>query len=92
MYKEIEDIDFVVYCSISDGIWHIADLRDRELKDGNGNPWYEGVYENCLIALNYQRITNKLYFCTKDIFSQFTYKDLKNVKILENRATRIKTR
>lgn len=89
MYKELENVDFIMYFSKSNGKLHVVDLTDKQQKDGNGCPWYEGAYGNCLIALNNQKITDRLYLYTANVFNQFTHKDLKNIKLLENQAIRI---
>lgn len=61
MYKELDGIDYVLYYNDSLEKLCMADLSDKEKTDEHGYPWYEGCYGNCLIALKYQRVTDRLY-------------------------------
>lgn len=61
LYPELEGIDLIIYYSNAKNKWCVTDISDKEEKDGHGDPWYEGAYGNCLIALRNQKITDKLY-------------------------------
>lgn len=61
IYPELEGIDLIIYYSNARNKWCATGMSDKEQKDDHGYPWYEGAYGNCLIALNNQKITDKLY-------------------------------
>ena len=58
-YKELDGIDYVLYCNDSLEKLCMADLSDKEQTDEHGYPWYKGCYGNCLIALQYQKVTDR---------------------------------
>ena len=71
LYKELDGINYVLYYNDSLEKLHIADLSNKEQIDEHGCLWYEGCYGNCLIALQCQKITDRLY-----LFSEKTMKKL----------------
>lgn len=71
MYAELEGVDFVTFFQKNADSrwankWAICDFGDKKAKTDKGDPWYEGAYGNCLIALKYQKITDCLYLVSKD--------------------------
>lgn len=69
----------VVFALLLDDKEHFTfvDIKDREEKDGNGNPWYSGAFGNSLIYLLSGR-TDAVYLL-----------DEKNIKEKINQALRI---
>ena len=98
-YPELEGITLIVYLSNTDNKYHMLDISDRKQQDGYGNPWYEGAYGNCLIALNKQKITDKLYLydaeAAKEVYpclfttAQYIMTDDERKAEFEKYATRI---
>lgn len=83
-YKELDGIDYVLYYNDSLEKLHIADLSNKEQTDEHGYPWYKGCYGNCLIALQYQKITDRLY-----LLSGKTMKELRSEGFLKAETSRL---
>lgn len=61
MYDELKDISYIFYINSKSGKLCTCSVGNKEELDDNGYPRYLGKYGNCLAALKYQRITDKLY-------------------------------
>ncbi len=61
MYDELKDISYIFYINSNGGKLHTCNIYDKEEVDDNGYPRYRAQYENCLIALRNQKVTDKLY-------------------------------
>lgn len=62
----------------------MADLSDKEQTDEHGYPWYKGCYGNCLITLQYQKVTDRLY-----LLSGKTMKELRSEGFLKAETSRL---
>ncbi|OLA94865.1 MAG: hypothetical protein BHW64_01840 [Candidatus Melainabacteria bacterium LEY3_CP_29_8] len=80
MQDELKDIAYVFYVNNVDGKIHTCNISNKEELDCNNYPRYLGQYENCLIALKNQKITDKLYLMTEETFrkikKKFWYLDM----------------
>lgn len=69
MYDELKDISYVFYINNTSGKLCICSINDKEELDDNGYPRYLGKYENCLVVLRNQKITDKLYLIKEETFN-----------------------
>lgn len=77
MYEELNGIDYVLYYDSLEKL-HIIDLSNKEQTDEHGYPWYKGCYGNCLIVLQHQKTTNRLY-----LLSEKTMRELRSEGFLK---------
>lgn len=70
MYDELKDISYIFYINNTTGKLCTCSINDKEELDDNEHPRYLGKYENCLIALRNQKITDKLYLMTEETFNR----------------------
>lgn len=95
LYKVLNGIDYIFYYQKNYKELRCTDIRDRTLLDGKRKPWFEGAFGNCLIALNEQKSTDKLYLVSKnkiqDIYDAGFYfaNNEKRIEILEKFADKI---
>ena len=92
-YPELDGIFHIAYVNKSDGKLYACYLN-REILDGNGDPWYMGAYGNCLIHLKSMR-TDVLYLLSDNSARSVTIYpgDIeKTVNILNVKSDRIITR
>ena len=66
MYDELKDISYIFYINSKSGKLCTCSVGNKEELDDNGYPRYLGKYGNCLAALKYQRITDKLQKANKN--------------------------
>ena len=94
MYKEIKDIDVVVYINKNDNKLYMLDLASNKdaTVENTGEPWIYGAYGNCLIALKHAKSTDRLYLMTKENISDMGKVNIKDVKELESKLTQHATR
>lgn len=69
MYDELKDISYIFYINSKSGKLCTCSVGNKEELDDNGYPRYLGKYGNCLAALKYQRITDKLYLMKEETFN-----------------------
>lgn len=69
-YPELQNVDYVFYINNKTGRVHMANLSNKEEKDENNQPLYEGIYKNCLMLLQNQKITDKLYLMSENTFNK----------------------
>lgn len=93
-HAELKGISFVFYYNKNTDKIHCVDMSDKTITDGHGNPWFEGAYGNCLIFLQHQKCTDKLYLVSKnrikDIYDAGFYyaNNERRIEILEKFAKR----
>lgn len=69
MYDELKDISYIFYINSNSGNLHICNICDKEEVDDKGYLRYRAQYENCLIVLRNQKITDKLYLMKEETFN-----------------------
>ena len=94
MYKEIKGIDVVVYINKNDNKLHILDLASNKdaTVENTGDPWVNGAYGNCLIALKHAKSTDKLYLLTKENINNMGKVNIKDTKEVESKLMQHATR
>lgn len=70
MYDELKDISYVFYINNTTGKLCTCSVDNKEEVDDKGYLRYRAQYENCLIALRNQKITDKLYLMKEETFNR----------------------
>lgn len=70
MYDELKDMSYIFYINNKSGKLCTCSINDKEELDDNGRPRYLGKYENCLVVLRNQKITDKLYLIKEETFNK----------------------
>lgn len=70
MYDELKDISYVFYINNTTGKLCTCSVDNKEEVDDKSYLRYRAQYENCLIALRNQKITDKLYLMKEETFNR----------------------
>lgn len=95
MREELKGIDYVFYFQKNNRHINMIDLTTKDTVENTGEPWGDAAYDNALIFLNRQKITDAFYLMDKSVmkgFNPITMGREEQEKFMKSHAKKIVTR